>query len=198
MIRFLFFLLISISFAQAKPFQYAGKWYFVSFEKDESKQYIYLEGKFLTSLIEDYRGLDAVISHLSPHLDIEIYLNSDGGFQPLVEDYVKKIKNKCAQKTCTITTVLRYPNYCASACLILFMAGNKRVATRGARFGFHSAAALPGTFKIPYYAERGLKRSGVNPEWLELNKDLFDSLSITWLKASELVGSNIVTHYIND
>ncbi len=194
----LFSLLASVSYAQEeleKDFRFEGKHYSVTYKLEENLQTIRLHGEILSGIIEDLSGFKKVTTLIRKDIPIKLVLHSGGGFLKAYSRLPRVMKQQCNSETsnCKITTIIPTWAYCASACLNIFMVGDERLAGKSSRFGFHQAAAMPGVLKLSGFAQRSLRKSGLSPEWLELHKELFSSLEISWLYPRQLDGSNMIT-----
>ncbi len=194
----LFSLLASASYAQEDQetdFRFQGKRYSISFKLEENLQTVRLHGEILSGIVEDLSGFKKVIKLIRKDIPIKFVLMSGGGFLNAYKKLPEAMKRACNSETsnCRITTIVPTWAYCASACLNVFMVGDDRIAGKGSRFGFHQGAAMPGVLKIPGFAQKSLRGSGVNAEWLRANNHLFSSLDITFLYPRQLDGSDMVT-----
>jgi hypothetical protein len=193
---FLLIALLAFTSAYAEEektiYKFEGDNYTISYEENDDKQTISLNGNLLSSLVDDHTGINYVRKNLTAGKDVIINLDSGGGFFMVFDKLRKSILKACdPQSNCKITTVVA--RSCESACIPFFMLGEDRIAHKNAVFGFHQAALIPGKFKLGGMAQMDLKRKGVDATWLKENSYLFDSLTITKLKPEELEGSNIVT-----
>jgi hypothetical protein len=184
-------------FAAPESYSFRGKNYSISYELKERYQEIKLNGVILSSFVEDHDGLKKVKKLLRPGVDIRLKLNSAGGLLSIFDDFSGSLRDACSYSMdCKITTYVESEDECTSACVPLFMVGDRRKAGESARFGFHTASALPGFGKIPALVQNDLIKNGVDESWLEMNKSLFDSLQVTILNPKRLEGSNIVTSIV--
>lgn len=194
-------LLVSVSYAQEAQeeleteFRFSGKHYTISYKLEANLQTIRMHGEILSTLIEDMSGFNRVLKLIRKDVPVKLVLFSGGGYLKSYERLPKALKRNCnsEESGCRITTIVPGYAYCASACLNIFMIGDDRIAGKYSRFGFHQGAALPGVLKIPGFAQKTLRKSGVDSEWLANNKELFSSLEITWRYPNHLEGSNMVT-----
>ncbi len=190
-------LVSSLSYAQEleKDYRYSGKHYTISYKLEENLQTIRLHGEILSTYVEDLSGFYHTIKLLRKDVPIKLVLFSGGGFLKNYEKLPKAMKKNCNsdESNCRITTVVPYYGYCASACLNVFMIGDDRIAGKDSRFGFHQGAVLPGAIKLKGFAERSLRKSGVDTDWLQTKQDMFNSLEMSWLYPREMEGSNMVT-----
>ncbi len=191
-------LLASVSYAQEEletDYRFEGKHYSVNYKLEANLQTIRLHGEILSGIIEDLSGFKKVTTLIRKDIPIKLVLHSGGGFLKAYSRLPWMMKQQCNSETsnCRITTIIPTWAYCASACLNIFMVGDDRLAGKSSRFGFHQAAAMPGVLKLSGFAQRSLKKSGLNPEWLDIHKELFSSLEISWLYPRELDGSNMLT-----
>ncbi len=196
LLLFLLFSFTLSALASDENYFYQGRHYNITYSLKASVQTIYLEGNILSDLVEDLRGFKHVGEILKPGINVELILQSGGGFQLEMDKLSQAIKKACDSKTteCRVTT--RVFDMCASACIPLFMVGDLREASSSAHFGFHQAAVAPGFLRIPGVAQGSLKEKGVNRDWLKENRQMFSSLQVTWLLPSEMQGSDIVTKII--
>lgn len=194
---FLFFLVSSYSYAQEleEDFRFKGKHYSISYKLEDDVQTIRLHGEILSTVVEDLLGFYKTIKLIRNDVPIKLVLYSGGGFLRVYAKLPKAMKEKCNSENsnCRITTVVPSYSYCASACLNVFMIGDDRVAGKYSRFGFHQGAIIPGALKIKGFAEKSLRKSGVDSNWLEENKEMFNSLEMSWLYPREMEGSNMIT-----
>lgn len=81
--------------------------------------------------------------------------------------------------------------WCMSACLYLFMSFNNRIATSYARFGFHSPNRL-GVIDTAWREDylKFMKHTGVSSDWIESNRSIFETTSMTLFEAQELANQN--------
>ena len=167
-------------------------------KNDYSLQILRINGSLIVGHGESQKTLlNFIDNNLRSGVDIHIYLRMFGGDLALVNKVFKKIRNKCHTKRysrCEITTEIEMFRHCASACIPLFMVGDKRIAGERTNWGFHQAATLGGYLKIPFMAEYVLRSKGVSQTWLKRNKKLFKGLKMTWLSPNDLSGSRIITH----
>lgn len=193
----LFSLFISVSYAEELEtnYLYAGKHYTISYKLEENLQTIRMHGEILSTYVEDLTGFYRTIELIRKDIPIKLVLFSGGGFLANYEKLPKAMKKKCNsdESNCRITTVVPTYAYCASACLNVFMVGDDRLAGKSSRFGFHQGAALPGVLKLKGFAERSLRKSGLDHDWLKAHPELFATLEITFLYPNQLEGSNMVT-----
>lgn len=187
--------LTTMAEAHEAKYSFKGKKYNISYELKNNTQIIELKGNIYSDLVEDLTGYKRVFNMIKNDMDVVVILNSGGGFLLKFDKLKSRIKYACNSKisNCQVTTIVKDFSICASACIPFFMMGDVRKAAAYSSFGFHQAAIAPGMGKIPGLAQRHLRRSGVNRQWLEEHKFMFDSLNMTWIKPRELGGSNIVT-----
>lgn len=190
--------LASVSYAQEEletEFRFSGKHYSISYKLEANLQTIRMHGEILSTIIEDMSGFNRVLKLIRKDVPVKLVLFSGGGYLKSYERLPKALKRNCnsEESNCRITAIIPTYAYCASACLNIFMVGDERLAGKYSRFGFHQGAAVPGILKIPGFAQKTLRESGVDSEWLKANKDLFKSLDITWRYPLQMEGSNIVT-----
>lgn len=119
-----------------------------------------------------------------------LVLDLAGGDVQNTTRLISAIRAKCESngtKTCTITTYVRAARRCESACVGLYMAGDRRLADPAAVFGFHR-----GPLSTASRSREILRGWGVRWWWLELRRDLFSSTEIIFLMPDQLWGSGIV------
>ena len=120
-----------------------------------------------------------------------------GGVLKRAQKFAQEVKKKCQFPNCKITTVVPPGKKCSSACLVIFMIGDIRVAYKDSLFGFHTAAMsidfLRISFKIPGAIEKYYGKAGISKQWINDNKDLFKTRKLTYLTPDLMTGSNIVT-----
>lgn len=180
-------------------YSFTGKNYTITYKLKNTHQEIVLMGVILSGVVEDLTGYKQVQKLLRPNMDIRVVLHSGGGYQKLFNKLSASLKKACNKKEtgCEITTIVPSRYRCASACIPFFMTGDVRIAGRNAVFGFHQSAVIPGALKISGKAERDLLNSGVNAQWLEKHKHMFDTLDMTYLYPNQMNGSNIITRIVN-
>lgn len=187
------------SYAQEleKDYRFSGKHYSISYKLEDSLQTIRLHGEILSTIVENLDGFYHTISLIRKDVPIKLVLFSGGGFLKNYQKLPKAMKKNCnsEESDCRITTVVPTYAYCASACLNVFMVGDERIASKSSRFGFHQGAVIPGALKLKGFAQKTLVKSGVDQDWLKENKELFDSLDITFLYPRQLEGSNMITGF---
>lgn len=193
-------MVVSLSYAQEeteKDYRFAGKHYSISYKLEENLQTIRLHGEILSTIVEDLSGYRHVIHLIRQDIPIKFVIYSGGGFLKNFEKLTKTMKRNCnsEESNCRITSVVPHYAYCASACLNAFMIGDDRISGKFSRFGFHQGAVLPGMIKLKGMAQRTLIKSGVNGNWLEANKELFDSLEISFLYPRQMEGSGMITGF---
>jgi hypothetical protein len=190
-------LVSSLAYAQEieTNYRYSGKHYSISYKLEEELQTIRLHGEILSTHVEDLKGFYHTIKLIRKDVPIKLVLFSGGGFLANYEKLPKAMKKNCnsEESNCRIKTVVPTYAYCASACLNVFMVGDDRLAGKTSQFGFHQGAALPGVLKLKGFAERSLRKSGVDSHWLDAHPELFSTLEITFLYPRQLEGSNMVT-----
>lgn len=103
---------------------------------------------------------------------------------------IKFLKSQAS--TCKKTTILSWNNVCSSGCVFLFMIGDTREAHPASLFGFHSAYFGPIKLKRLGFSKH--LEYGVNRQWLEDHAHYFATKEMTYVKAEDLEGSNIVTN----
>lgn len=170
-------------------------------QNDSVHQTLKIQGSLIISKGEHEEELLKVLSaKLKSGLNTHIILDLFGGDIALVNKVYSIIQRTCHSNrysSCEITTEIEMFRHCASACIPLFMVGDKRIAAERSKWGFHQAALIEGFLKIPFMAEYVLRSKGVNSAWLKRNKQIFKSLKMSWLKPYELNGSSIITHIIS-
>lgn len=104
---------------------------------------------------------------------VVLVLNSGGGNLYATLDFVESMKDKASKLNLSLHTRVR--SSCESSCTVLFTIGEKRMAGRWSKFGFHSPAVAS---KLP----RGIRRSDVIEEardrWLDAISKVDPKLSI--------------------
>lgn len=121
----------------------------------------------------------------------------NGGTIAPVLALAEKFREICpAERGCSFETEVKAGQRCASNCLTLFMAGAKRSAAPEAEFGFHAASNGPQLDVVYGLAQSTYQRAGISVAWIAMHENLFQSLTITWLRADQLNGSGIVTDYL--
>jgi hypothetical protein len=174
--------------------------YQLSYIREGHHQTLRFKGTLIVSSGENEETLLSLLKNrIEPGLDTLIVLDVFGGDLALVNKMYDLLKGKCHDRghsSCEITTQVEMFRTCASACIPLYMVGDKRVAAERSEWGFHAAAIVGGYVKIPFMSAYVLKTKGVNPVWLEKNKKMFSSLAVTWLSPLKMNGSNIITQVI--
>lgn len=143
--------------------------------------------------------LRALREKVSEGKDLRVVLALFGGELSFVNRIYTVLKNKCSDRgyrTCQITTVVEMFRHCASACVPLFMVGDRRLAAERSNWGFHQAATAGGYLMIPLMSETVLWQKGVSRDWLLHHHEMFRTLRITWLTPERMHGSNIITGII--
>ena len=197
--KFLLLLLTFITFAHAqeveKDFRFSGKHYSISYKLEDNLQTVRLHGEILSGIVEDLSGFKHVASIIQKDIPVKFVLYSGGGYLEAIKRLLNSMKRNCdsSQSDCKITTIIPGYAYCASACLNMFMIGDERIAGKYSRFGFHQGAMIPGALKIPGFAQKTLRTSGVNADWLKEHKELFSSLEISWMYPNQMDGSDMIT-----
>ncbi len=197
--KFLILLVTFITFAHAqeaeKDFRFTGKNYSISYKLEENLQTVRLHGEILSGIVEDLSGFKHVAAIIQKDIPIKFVLYSGGGYLDAIKRLLNSMKRNCdsSNSECRIQTIIPPSAYCASACLNMFMLGDDRIASKYSRFGFHQGALIPGALKIPGFAQKTLRKSGVNAEWLRDHKEMFSSLEISWLYPISMDGSDMIT-----
>lgn len=140
---------------------------------------------------------------LAPSKDIYLELNSPGGFFQEAQDiydYIKENKNHGLK----VATYVPSGSACGSACTIIFMASEERIAGEAAAFMVHGAQreSMPGFLNplITNHIQKLYRDNGVSSEWIvELRKKLvFSGINDFWFSgrdaASKEVGFATVMH----
>lgn len=101
--------------------------------------------------------------------DIYLELNSRGGYLTEAEEIYDTIKELGAEGK-SISTFVPSGSVCASACTIIFVAGERRVAGEAASFMVHGVQreSMPGfidSFKTSHVLDL-YKKNGVKAEWI--------------------------------
>lgn len=162
-----------------------------------SNQHMKIKGSLLLTKNEKKEAfLGFLQKNLKQGEDLLITLDLFGGDLALVNKFYDKIRTKCSPRNCLITTEVEMFRTCASACIPLFMVGERRFAAERTNWGFHQAYVLGGFVMLPFMAEYVLKSKGVDPQWLRDHKYMFRTVRLTWLKPSDLYGSHIITDLI--
>lgn len=162
---------------------------------------IFEEGQRLTfngflnhDFAENLRPLRTVINKIKQGKDIEIDLNSGGGYQQYFREIEEKVTSRC-QGDCHITTIVSALADCSSACVGVYMVGETRIATSLSNFGFHSAHIFGVISWYDNYAYKALKNHPDTSQWANQNLSLFQNIEMTDISASELEESGIFTNY---
>ncbi len=197
---FLLSILLLSASAFAGNFELKQSRFEVTYSRRAQKQLIKIKGALIIGKGETERSiLNALRDRVESNLDTHIILDVFGGDIAVVNKIYDELKLKChdrGYKACTITTEVEMFRHCASACIPLFMVGDKRIAAERTNWGFHQAALVEGVILIPFMSEYVLRQKGVNSKWLKNNKAMFNTLKITWLEPLQLNGSGIITHII--
>jgi hypothetical protein len=184
----------------AQAFQYKKNRYTLDYKRQGHTQELRFKGSLIVASGEKKSELYSVLENrVLEGLDTRIVLDVFGGDLAVVNRMYDILRSKChdrGSQQCTITTQVEMFRYCASACIPLFMVGDKRIAAERSSWGFHQAAILGGYVMLPFMSEYVLREKGVNARWLKDNKELFSTLRVTWFEPRELNGSGIVTHII--
>jgi len=186
------------AFAQA--FQFKKNRYELTYNRVGHTQELRFKGSLIVAGGEKKSELYRVLEErVLEGLDTRIVLDLFGGDLAVVNRVFDILRSKCHDRgtqQCTITTQVEMFRYCASACIPLFMVGDRRMAAERSNWGFHQAAILGGYVMLPFMSEYVLRSKGVNAQWLRNNHELFSTLRISWFAPKELNGSGIVTHII--
>jgi ATP-dependent protease ClpP protease subunit len=139
----------------------------------------------------------------APSKDIYLELNSPGGFFQEAQDiydYIKAEKNNGLN----VATYVPSGSACGSACTIIFMAGEERIAGEAAAFMVHGAQreSMPGFLNplITNHIQQLYRDNGVSNDWIvELRKKLvFSGINDFWFSgrdaASKEVGFATIMH----
>lgn len=184
----------------AQNFTFTQKRYSLNYTRTADKQTLRIKGAIIVADGESKNDLLSVLkTRIESNLDLHIALDMFGGDIAVVNKVYDILKTKCndrGYKSCDITTEVEMFRHCASACIPLFMVGDKRVAAERTNWGFHQAALIEGFIMIPFMSEYVLREKGVNKTWLKKNKKMFSTLAMTWLQPLEMQGSGIITRII--
>ncbi len=175
-----------------------GKGYRIQYEFKGNEQVITFAGELLSGVVQDHTGIKEVEALLRQDVPILLILYSRGGFLKVFDAFGRSLKAACdsSRSDCLITTRLWGSSLCASACVHFFMLGDKRIAGRNAKMGFHKAAIIPGLISLGGYAENELLKRGVNPEWIEKNIHLFETRKESTIEAHLLQDSGMFTEIV--
>jgi len=135
--------------------------------------------------------------------DIYLELNSPGGFFQEAQDiynYIKEEKNNGLK----VSTYVPSGSICGSACTIIFMAGQERIAGEAASFMVHGVQreSMPGFLNplMTSHLQKLYIENGVSSEWIvELRKKLvFSGINDFWFPgrdaASKEIGFATIMH----
>ena len=194
---FTLILLMFVGQALAQNFTFTQKRYSLSYTREADKQTLRVKGVIIISDGESQNALLNILkTRIESGLDLHIVLDMFGGDIAVVNKVYDVLKAKChdrGYKSCDIKTEVEMFRHCASACIPLFMVGDKRVAAERTNWGFHQAALIEGFIMIPFMSEYVLRQKGVNAAWLKEKKSMFNTLKMTWLEPLEMQGSGIMT-----
>ena len=173
----------------------------------EKKQIILFYGGFTR---EAMPAVFSLLSNMKAGLDTHLYLERGyGGSVADHKDFVEVIKSKCKNKKnqsiCQVTTYL--DGKCSPMCTTLFLAGDKRVATKNnnASLGFHRTLISIGKRRIPIQTKAHMVRyfsrfNGVNKSFLRRNKHrLFGAKGnkLSYVSGEELIEAGFAHQIVN-
>lgn len=124
--------------------------------------------------------------------DIIVQLNSGGGALDNFASMIKLLRRQNPRSK----FIAYVPDgaECTSACINFFLEADVRLSAPNARFGFHSASHSDTGQLLKGVAERRLKKSGINEEFLEFlkQKGVFSTRKVTYFTGQELLKHGIV------
>ncbi len=124
---------------------------------------------------------------------LEFEINSSGGSTLELIELHQLLRAHCPIDDCLLVTHIE--EECSSACIALFLMGDKRSAAPDAEFGFHALQECnPQTGlcrMIPGMAQKIYIDFGIKSSWLEENFDLFDQKDLEYQSPNQLNDSGL-------
>ena len=185
----------------------------LTFKKGEDSNRIIFSGEAVRACLAC--GLSFFEEHgLSYDKNLILDLRSQGGGNTVFHDFMGSLASKCEAnlpnesypvffydqfyssyssktsdvKRCKLITIVKPRQKCASFCTALFQLGKERLAYSDSRFGFHAASGNLLFDIIRFY--NGL---GVDLNWLNKNKEVFQTTDMTYFKGEQLTENGMVT-----
>lgn len=193
----------SAALAAEPNFSFENDDYKISYTRHPGYQEIAFSGSLMP--MKAGNGLREVKKRLVKGLDtLLIIRGSSGGYEKSFRQLGEALRNVCEvgnqQSGCTFTTMS--VSNCDSACILLFMYGQERVASSGAKFGFHRKWMIHPklTIKTAVGMANQYVRLGADPDWLNENLNIFkdDQVNCTTIAAPNLIGSGIVHQIVSN
>ena len=153
--------------------------------------YIFFEGRIEEDSDEKLKDLLTNIRNQDQKQVTLVLGNSPGGnFEASLE-----MASMLQQYTRGELTTYLPPNAkCNSACITLFVAGKERVAHDKSTLGFHSCqSGEEGWIATRAYREF-MVDNGISSDWLDRNKELFESAEITEKSSNSILQGNFVNY----
>lgn len=175
-------ILVSCQGLAVPVFSAKNGYYSITVEKTEKGQILSLSGDFAPN--SSPRDAKAAIGYLEKDKNLILVLNSGGG--NLMDFYLFLNKLQSASKY--IIAYVPDGAQCTSACILLFLGADYRMASVGARFGFHGAQDnedRPISLDEMYDQLRRLKASKKLLTALKENNSL-SSTDLTYFSAAEM------------
>jgi len=129
--------------------------------------------------------------------------SSGGGYERAFVDFGNALRDVCHSNkrkavNCKVTTLLE--GSCGSACVILYLYGDIRMAAQYSNFGFHRKWLGHPNLVINSAQDTAEKyiKLGANRDWLERNLNIFsdDQVNGTFVRSPDLIDSGIVQEIV--
>ena len=142
---------------------------------------------------------------------VELSLQSCGGRTDYMADTIGILTN--LKKTFTLTTVVEPGSTCASACIPIFLASDRRRAAMSSLWFFHRSwryhlsggvdavmTKAPGTYTVDGFLNRYYAPAGLSTEWLKHLKQVIENNDGYWQTGRDLLDakSGIITETIGN
>jgi hypothetical protein len=142
---------------------------------------------------------------------VELSLQSCGGRTDYMAETIGVLTN--IKKTITLTTVVEPGSTCASACIPIFLASDRRRAAMSSLWFFHRSwryqlkggvdavlTKVPGTYTVDGFLNRYYAPAGISPEWLKHLKQVIENNDGYWQTGRDLweANSGMITETIGD
>ena len=150
-------------------------------------------------------------AHKGRAKSVELSLHSCGGRTDYMAETIGVLTN--IKKTITLTTVVEPGSTCASACIPVFLASDRRRAAMSSLWFFHRSwryqlkggvdavlTAAPGAYTVDGFLNRFYAPAAVSPAWLGHLKQVIENNDGYWQTGRDLwdAKSGIITETIGD
>lgn len=150
-------------------------------------------------------------AHKGRAKSVELSLQSCGGRTDYMAETIGVLTN--IKKTVTLTTVVEPGSTCASACIPVFLASDRRRAAMSSLWFFHRSwryqlkggvdavlTRAPGTYTVDGFLNHFYIPAGLSPEWLAHLKQVIENNDGYWQTGRDLwdAKSGIITETIGD